>query len=242
MARTVNLGSFALVTALTLASPLETVASYDDTYLFINGAKAPVFYWVFNNGWSVGSTATATDVDGVSHMFYLPACSFTHAKKEQWQSRGFPPTVKVSVGLPSTDGTVTESSEISSSSGVELSAGVKASIKKGSATATADANAAWENNTKSGSKQAYEYTVGKSVVPSKNPLIDPNTANWNTSDRKLVSVDGTNQDAIQDNGYSIYYGIPAAPGVSQTEPCEEVKYLLEVDLWFDWNTNFGQYF
>lgn len=241
MARATNLVSIALVTALTLGSPLNAVAGGTDTYLFINGAKAPVFFWVFNNGWSVGSTATATEIDGVKHMYYVPACSFTHVKKEDWQNSGFPPTVKVSVGLPSSDGTVKQNSNISSSSGVSLSASVKASIKKGNKSATATGKAAWEQNTSSDFKQAYEFTVGKSVVPSTNPLIDPNTASWDGS-RKLVSVDNTNQNEIQDNGYSMYYGIPSIQGVPQENPCEEIKFLLEDDLWFKWNTNFGQYF
>lgn len=240
MARVTNFRSFALLTALTLGSPLNAVAGGTDTYLFVNGAKAPVFFWVFDHGWAVGETATSEVIDAVRHMYYVPACSFTHVSHEQWQNSGFTPTVKVSVGLPSSDATVNQNTDLSKTSGVTLSAEVKGALKKGNANVTATAKAAWEQNTSSDFKTAYEFTLGKSVMPSLQ-LIDTNSASWDGK-RKLVSVDNNNQDKIQDYGYSMYYGVGSMPGVFQKDPCKEVKYLLENELWFDWNTNFGSQF
>lgn len=231
--------STAISTVLLLASGSGANAGGTDTYLFINSSGVPLFYWVFDNGWNVGSDADTTVLAGVRHMYYLPRCSFTNVKHENWQNSGFPPTVKISLAVPTGRVQIGRSSSSEQSSEFAVSGDVKANIEGVGKSAEASAQASYKNDNSYQSDATMQFSIGGQVTPSPF-LFDPKTATWDPHNRTLKDTNGTDFSYVGDDGYSMYYMAPAAVPGFESHTCGTLGLAGSGGARFSWNSNFRE--
>jgi hypothetical protein len=229
--------STAISTALLLASGSAANAGGTDTYLFVNNSGVPLFYWVFDNGWKVGSEATTKYVEGVRHMYYIPRCSMRNVSHQNWQHRGFPPTVKISLAIPTGKVQMEHSSVSAQSSEFGLSADVQGKIEDVGKGAEADAQASYKQEDSYKKDANWSFSVGGQVIPSPF-LSDPTTATWNPGNRKLIDKEGQDYSYVVDDGYSMYYMAPAAMPGFDPYTCGTLSLSGLVGKRFSWSSNF----
>lgn len=238
--------STAISTALLLASGSAANAGGTDTYLFVNNSAVPLFYWVFDHGWKVGSEATTKYIEGVRHMYYVPRCSMVNVPHQNWQHRGFPPTVKISLAIPTgrvqmelSSGSA-QNSEFSSSaqnSEFGLSAQVKGEIEGVGKGMEAAAQASYKQEKSHQMDANMSFSFAGQVIPSPF-LSDPITATWNPGNRKLIDKKGDDYSYLVDDGYSMYYMAPTAMPGFEPYTCGTLSLSGLVGQRFSWNSNF----
>jgi hypothetical protein len=234
--------STAISTALLLTSGSAANAGGTDTYLFVNNSGVPLYYWVFNHGWKVGSEATARYTEGVKHVYYIPRCSMYLRSHQNWQNRGFPPTVKISLAIP-TGKVQIEHSQIEHSSGSEhssengLSADVQGEIEGVGRGAEAAAQASYKKGDSYKNDSNWSFSIGGEVIPSPF-LFDPTTATWNPGNRKLIDKEGKDYSWVVDDGYSMYYMAPTVVPGFESHTCGTLSLSGLDGKRFSWNSNF----